>query len=323
MVNTRFLVSRGIILLVTYFIAITLNFIIPRLMVGDPTTVIAADLRLPPEARENLIRLFGLDKDIFTQYREYLVNTILLNFGYSFDKYPTTVAQLIVERLPWTVFLVGTSVAIAIVLGFILGVEAAWRRGSMLDNLLQWTAISAWSAPVFWIAMILILVLAYYLNIFPTTSAESARLYSSVFDMIADRLWHSALPIMTLVISNFAIYALTMRNAMIEVLEEDYMRLGEAKGLPRNTLKYGYAARNAILPMVTLIALSIATIFGGALFVEIVFSYPGLGTLIYDALNARDYPVIQGTFYIITVAVILANFIADITYSFLDPRVKY
>lgn len=324
MINRRFLVSRGLVLLATFFVAITLNFFLPRLMGGDPTTVIASEIRLPPEVRQNMIRLFGLDKDIFTQYREYLVNTLLLNFGYSFDKYPATVSQLILERLPWTLLLVGTSTVVSIVLGFVIGVESAWRRGSWIDTLVQWLSISAWSAPVFWIAMILILVFAYYLRLFPVTSAESAVVsYRSPLEMVLDRLWHLALPMTTLVISNLAIYVMTMRSAMIEILDEDFMLFGAAKGLPERTLKYGYAARNAILPMTTLVALSMATIFGGAVFVEIVFSYPGLGTLIYDALNTRDYPVIQGTFYILTVSVIIANFIADIAYAFLDPRVRY
>jgi len=227
------------------------------------------------------------------------------------------------ERLPWTLFLVGTSTVLAAILGVLLGIESAWRRGKKVDSAIQAVSLAIWSAPAFWIGMLLILVFGYYIGAFPVSSVESAIVYRDVYEMIVDRLWHAVLPIATLTISNFAGYTMIMRNAMVEVLDEDFVLTAYAKGLDDKVIKMKHVARNAMLPVTTVIALSMAFVVGGSIFVETVFSYPGIGTLIYESVLTHDYPVLQAAFFVLTVTVLAANFIADLVYKLLDPRVRY
>lgn len=320
---SRYLRRRLLTLTITFFIALTLNFIIPRAMPGNPVTAIAADLRLPPQSQKALIKLFGLDEPLHVQFYKYVINTLRGEFGVSFDKYPKKVIDLIMERLPWTIFLVGTSTVLSAILGVFLGIESAWRRGSKFDSTVQSLSLAIWAAPAFWLGMLLIITFGYYIPLFPVSSAESAVMYENVYELIVDRLWHSVLPIVTLTLSNFAGYTMIMRSSMLEVLDEDFIVTAYAKGLDDNTIKMRHAARNAMLPVATVIALNMAFVVGGSIFVETVFSYPGVGELIFQSILAHDYPVLQGTFFILTVTVLAANFIADLIYMYLDPRVKY
>ena len=240
-------------------------------MSGNPVTAIAADIRLPPVTQEALVKLFGLDEPIYVQFYKYVINTLRGEFGYSFDKYPRKVMDLIMERIPWTLLLVGTSTVLAAIMGVLLGIESAWRRGKKIDSTIQAISLAIWSAPAFWIGMLLILVLGYNIGIFPVSSAESAIVYRDIYEMIIDRLWHAVLPIATLTISNFAGYTMIMRNAMVEVLDEDFIVTAYAKGLDDKMIKMKHVARNAMLPVTTVIALNMAFVADGSIFVETVF----------------------------------------------------
>lgn len=320
----EFLFKKLIFMLVTLFIVITLNFSIPRIMPGNPITHLMVDARLPPAARAALIERFSMDKSVFVQYVSYISNLLQGNLGLSFSHYPRHVSTIIMERLPWTLILLGTSTFLSSILGLFLGVISAWRHGEKIDVSIQASGLALWSMPIYWLGMLMLYFFGFQLGLVPLGGATSPRLsYPNPFEYGKDVLWHMVLPIATLTLGGFASNTLIMRGSMLEVVNEDYMITAEAKGLGERTVMWRHAARNAMLPMVTVIALNLAGIVGGAVFTETVFSYPGVGRLIYDAVLAHDYPLLQGSFLIIAITVLLANFFADIVYAYLDPRIKF
>jgi peptide/nickel transport system permease protein len=319
-----FLFKRLAFMLVTLFIVVTLNFAIPRVMPGDPISHLMVDARLPPAARAALIERFSMDKSVLEQYVSYVSNLLQGDLGLSFSHYPRHVSTIILERLPWTLLLLGISTFLATALGLYLGVISAWRHGEKTDVSIQAVGLALWSMPIYWLGMLMLYFIGFQLGLAPLGGATSPRLgYSSGLEYVKDVLWHMALPIATLTLGGFASNTLIMRGSMLEVIKEDYVTTAEAKGLGERNVMWGHAARNAMLPMVTVIALNLAGIVGGAVFTETVFSYPGVGRLIYDAVLAHDYPLLQGSFLIIAVCVLLANFFADVIYAYLDPRIKF
>jgi peptide/nickel transport system permease protein len=309
---------------VTFLVVLILNFVIPRVMPGNPITHLMGDARLAPAVRESLIKRFGMDKSLWEQFTAYIINTFQGEFGISFSHYPKPVMTVLMERLPWTLFLLGMSMLFSTLLGLYLGVVAAWRHGSKMDVTVQASGLALWSMPIYWLGMLLLFIVGYYLRLAPLGGATSAVTgYANFFEYARDVLWHSALPIITLTLGSYASNTLIMRGSMMEVLSDDYVTTAEAKGLGERAVMWRHAARNAMLPMVTVIALNLAGTVGGAVFTETVFSYPGVGRLIFDAVLAHDYPLLQGAFFIMGVTVILANFFADLVYARLDPRIKY
>ncbi|MEM2029601.1 MAG: ABC transporter permease, partial [Candidatus Bathyarchaeia archaeon] len=211
-------------------------------------------------------------------------------------------------------------------IGVFLGILSAWKRGTKLEVLISTVSIFLLSTPYFWIAMILIMIFGVYIPIFPVAGAYSSHVVSKPFfslEFILDVLRHAVLPILSLVAGNFASYTIIMRDNMVSTMGEDYITLAEAKGVKPRTIIIRHAARNALLPVLTLFTLHLGTMVGGAIVTESVFSYPGVGLLLFNAILNQDYPLIQGFFYIITVAVIIANYIADVLYVLIDPRVRY
>jgi len=320
----EYLFKRLIFMAVTLLIVITLNFSIPRIMPGDPTTHLMADARLPPEVRSALVKRFSMDKGVWEQYVSYITNLLKGNLGISFSHYPRHVTTVLMERLPWTLILIGTSTLLSTLLGLFLGVISAWRHGEKVDIGIQATGLALWSMPIYWLGMILLYFLGFQFALFPLGGATSPRLsYPGGFEHFKDVLLHMVLPVATMTLGGFASNTLIMRGSMLEVIKEDYVTTAEAKGLGERAVMWNHVARNAMLPMVTVIALNLAGIVGGAVFTETVFSFPGVGRLIYDAVMAHDYPLLQGSFLIISITVLFANLFADIVYAYIDPRIKY
>jgi peptide/nickel transport system permease protein len=274
---------------------------------------------------------FGIDTKTgeFGQYLTYLGHTLSGNLGVSFSYFPATVSSLIGEALPWTLGLVGFATILAFLLGTTLGMVAAWRRGtagwkkgSIADSVLVPFGLMLGALPSFWIALILLYVVAFQFGWFPIGGGIDPGQGIASWPGLVDLLQHAFLPAMTLTFISMGLWILLMRNNMLTVLGEDYVRFARAKGLRDRNVAYHYAARNAILPVFAQLALALGIVVGGQVFIEIVYSYPGIGYMLLQAVENEDYPLMQGIFLIFTVALLLASFLADVGYVFLDPRVR-
>jgi peptide/nickel transport system permease protein len=323
----RHLLRRVGFYVVALWASITINFIIPRLSPGNAVDAYLAQAhgKLPPQARKALEIQFGVSHDpLWAQYGQYINNLLHGQLGISIKFYPMPVTQIIAQDLPWTLWLVGMSLVISFVIGTLLGVIVAWRRNSKLDAFLLpfFTFISA--IPYFWLALILLYVLGYIFGLFPLSGGYDILNISPglTWDFITSAIVYSALPALTIVIGSIAGWMLGMRSAMITTLSEDYVVMAEAKGLPQRRVMLMYAARNAILPNITQFALSLGFVVSGSLLTETIFSYPGVGYALIQAVNGKDYALMEGLFLIITIAVLAANFLADLLYVILDPRVR-
>lgn len=322
----RLIVKRIALYVVTAIVAITINFFLPRLMPGNPALVVLgkAQSAESPQAVAALEVQFGVRTSTGTwgQYTQYWDHLLHANLGTSLNAYPASVGSLIGAALPWTIGLVGVATLISFGFGTLLGVAAAWRRGSWLDNLLPAMTFFQ-AAPYFFVAILAVALFATKLGWFPPSQGYDTATLNPGFtwSFISDVLDHAVLPAVTIVLSSAAGWMIGMRNMMITTMDEDYVLLAQAKGLPRRRVIW-YAARNALLPNVSGFSLAIGFIVSGALLTEIVFSYPGVGYLLLNSIGSDDYPVLQGIFLIITIAVLLANLIADFAYAFLDPRTR-
>ncbi len=322
----RHLLRRIGFYLIALWASVTITFIIPRLSPLNPAEALIARFqgKLRPEALHSLEVAFGVSHDpLWIQYLQYLNQLAHGNLGVSITYSATPVAAVIGQGLPWTLLLATVSVVISFVLGTLLGVVVAWRRGSALDTVFPPLLTFFSAVPYFWLALILLYVLGFTLNWFPITGGYDIGVAVGLTpDFILSALYHSILPAFTLVVGSIAGWVLGMRNAMITTLSEDYVLMAEAKGLPERQVMFGYAARNAILPSVTGFALALGFVVAGQLVTEIVFSYPGIGFRLLQAVSNSDYALIQGIFLVIALAVLAANFLADLLYTALDPRVR-
>jgi peptide/nickel transport system permease protein len=304
--------------------AMIINFAIPRAMPGNPVDSFAGGVKLTAEARQAILERFGLDKPMWEQFLRYFVNSFKGDFGVSFYYFPTPVWTVMMQALPWTLLIIVSALILQIIIGYFLGVIAAWRVGTRLDSIVQTISIAIFSSPIFWVAMVFLYVFGFQLGWFPLGGNYTAGAsYSSTFEFLLDVMKHATLPIATLVFSRFAIYQVIMRNTMVGVLREQYILTAEAKGLSQFRVKHRHAARNAMLPMVTFAGVSIAIQIGGSVFIETVFSYPGIGKLIFDSVISRDYPMLQRCFFLFSLMVIFGTIVVDFLYLFLDPRIKY
>jgi peptide/nickel transport system permease protein len=246
------------------------------------------------------------------------------NFGISLDYYPASVSSVIGSAIWWTFGLVGVSTVLAFVLGTGLGIVAAWRRGGRLDSVLPPVFVIASAVPYFWVAMVMVLVFGISLHWLPYVGGYNVTGDTPALTLhfIGDVLSHSILPALSLLITTIGTWILTMRNTMITTLAEDYVRMARAKGLPGWRIMIDYAARNAILPNLTGFAMSLGFVVSGAILIEYVFNYPGVGFMLLQAVQGEDYPLMQALFLLITVAVLVAILIADIATALLDPRTR-
>jgi len=322
----RHLLRRIGFYLVALWVAITVDFFIPRLAPGNPAELLIARFqgKLRPEALHSLEIAFGVSHEpLWVQYFQYLNQLAHGNLGISISYFPTPVVTVIGQGLPWTLVLATVSVIISFVLGTLLGVVIAWRRGSWSDTVVPPLLTFFSAVPYFWLALLFLYVLGFLLNWFPINGGYDIGVTPGLTpDFLMSAVQHSLLPALTLVISSIAGWVLGMRNAMMTTLSEDYVLMAEAKGLPERQVMFAYAARNAILPNVTGFALALGFVVSGQVLTEIVFSYPGIGFYLLQAVSNSDYALLQGIFLIISLAVLMANFLADLLYTALDPRVR-
>ncbi|MCK2238502.1 MULTISPECIES: ABC transporter permease [unclassified Crossiella] len=322
----RFVLQRLAFYLFTAWAAVTINFFIPRLIPGDPVTSLISRQQgaMSAENIQSLYVLFGLDGDqsIFEQYLDYVAQLLSGDLGLSFTFFPTPVSDVLAQSLPWTVILVGITTIASFLIGTGLGVLAGWRRGSWVDLVLPVTTFLS-SVPYFWLGLIAITLFAGIDGAFPASGGFEAGLVPGWdLEFLGSALYHSILPAVTIIISSMSGWILSMRNMMVTVAAEDYVTVAHAKGLSESRVALSYAARNAVLPNVSGLALSLGFIVGGTLLVEIVFSYPGVGFQLFQAVGAKDYPLLQGIFLVITLSVLVANLLADLAYLALDPRTR-
>lgn len=322
----RFLLRRLAFYLLAAWVSLSLNFLIPRLAPGDPATALQARFqgRLEPSALEAMKEVFGYtDAPLYQQYLSYVWNLLHGDFGVSVAYFPAQVTEVIGSALVWTLFLAGTSVVLSFILGSLLGILAAWRRSGIFDALAPPTFIFLGAFPYFWMAMLLLFGLGFLGGWFPVRHAYADHLtigFNSEFLLSA--LHHAFLPAVSIVIASLGGWLLGMRNTMIGILAEDYITMAQAKGLSPTRVMLQYAARNALLPNITGFGMALGFVLSGSLLTEIVFSYPGQGYLLYQAVKSQDFPLMQGLFLSITVAVLAANWLVDVAYVFLDPRTR-
>jgi peptide/nickel transport system permease protein len=299
------------------------NFALPRLVPGDIFDVLYGDERITPETREMLMARFGLNKPVITQYWLYITNTLRGEWGRSVMFFPTPVSKLIWQRLPYTLALLWIATLITAGVGYLLGVIAGWRAGSKTDSTIQGFSLALLAAPVFWLGMILLFIFGYRLDWFPLSGAKTAAYHASNwFAWLFDWGKHAFLPILSMAL-HFGTSQLIMRNTLVSTLREHYILTAKAKGLSDRTVMYKHAARNALLPVVTGIMMRFSMVIAGSVLIETVFSYPGMGRLMFQAVQNLDYQMIQGCFFMLSVVAIATVFIIDLVYLFLDPRIRY
>lgn len=322
----RFVLQRLAFYLVAFWASVTLNFFLPRLMPGDPISRMMSQSqgRMSPEQVAQLQSLFGLDnRPLWQQYLSYWHSVLTGDLGVSISRFPTPVSDVIASQIGWTLLLGGTSLIIAVVIGNTLGILAAWRRGGFMDSTLPPILVFIGSFPYFFLAMGALYIFGIQLGWFPLRHAYSAGMTPGFSpEFIADVAYHLVLPVTTIVLVSVGGWMLAMRNTMITTTSEDYIVMAEAKGLKSSRIMLRYGARNATLPAVTNVGMAIGFVVGGALLTEVVFAYPGVGYQLLQAVTSLDYPLMQGIFLTITAAVLVANFIVDIVYVRLDPRVR-
>lgn len=317
----RLLFRRAAQALLLIFALVVINFLLIHLAPGDPAYYLAG--QSGDEQYLQFVRAkFGLDRPLGAQLWIYLSGVLRGDFGYSLG-YQQPVLSVIFERVPATLLLVLTAVTLSSVAGVVLGVESARREGSFLDRALNTFALAGYSAPSFAVGHLLLVVFALRLGLFPAQNMSSANQELRGAAYLLDVLEHLVLPVATLTVVYLAQILRLTRAAMLNVLGENYVTTARAKGLEEGRVLYGHALRNALLPVVTVVGYDFGMLLSGAVFVETVFAWPGLGRLMIDSLAMRDYPVLMGLFLTVSVSVVVVNFITDLTYSALDPRISY
>jgi peptide/nickel transport system permease protein len=321
-----FILRRVAFYVVAAWAALTVNFFLPRAMPGNAVEAIMSKFPdLTPGTYHALEAMLGVGHpgSLWSQYVSYLNDLVHFNFGTSVSSYPASVSSLLIQTIPWTLVLVGTATVIAFFLGTFLGIISGWRNGGWLDRTLP-GLMFVQAIPYFFLALLLLYVLAYkVLHIFPIGQGYAGGLVPGwSWAFISSAIWHSVLPAFTIVITSVAGWMLQMRNVMITTIGEDYVLAGQAKGLSNRRVIFNYAARNAFLPQLQGFGLALGFVVSGAIVMEIVFSYPGVGLLLLSAVQSDDFPLMQAIFLVITFAVLLANLIIDLVIVAVDPRVR-
>jgi peptide/nickel transport system permease protein len=323
----RFVVRRLGFFVVTLWAAITTNFLIPRLMPGNAALAMMSRYRgrLNPNALHAIEIAFGVKthQSLLAAYFSYLGNVLRGRFGTSLTFFPDKVTHDVLQALPWTLALVGVTTILAFVLGTLIGLVSAWRRGGMLDNLLPPIFVITSAFPYFWLALLSIWLFSIKLGWLPQSGGyDVTTTVGWTWTFVGDAIRHSILPAATILVTSIGGWILTMRNNMISVLAEDYVRMARAKGLSPWRVMWTYAGRNAILPNLTGFAMSLGFVVSGAILVEFVFNYPGVGWMFLQSVENQDYALMQGLFMMIVVAVLTAILAADAATALLDPRTR-
>jgi peptide/nickel transport system permease protein len=308
-----------------FVFAIVVNFLVPRLMPGSPVDGMIAQLgpRATPAAIEAIKARFGaIEQPMWLQFVDYVKGLATFDLGVSVKYYPQTVTEVLARSAGWTAFLVVTAIVFSLCVGVSLGAVAAWRRGGRFDAFVSPFSVVMIAVPPVVIALATLFTFGVTLRWFPVGYAYNPDLDPGInFTFFGSVFWHAIMPVLTLSPYLIGEFQTTMRSSMISVLGEDYVTMGRAKGLSNAAVMFGYAARNAMLPVLTNLALMLGAVFGGSIVTEIVFNYPGLGLTLFTASVARDYPVIQGQLLLMTLATLGANLLVDIIYGMVDPRI--
>jgi peptide/nickel transport system permease protein len=326
----KYLSERFVIFLTTIFISITVVFFVPRLVPGHPLAAIFSKMAAmggslnAPELIEEYTRIFGLDKSLWEQYVSFLRQLARGNLGYSISSFPSHVSDLLRSAVPWTIGLLTLTTLTSWVLGSLIGAVVGWRgKKSRFFQALVPVALVLYTIPYYILAIILVFLFAFHWRIFPLSGAHSVGIERELSLAFAlDVLRHAALPALSIILVSLGWWFLSMRSLITSLKGEDYILQAEAKGLSDRRILWSYAFRNAMLPQATGLAISLGHIVGGALITEVIFAYPGLGWLIYNSIQGLDFPVIQGSVLLIVFSVALANFMIDIAYPLIDPRIR-
>ncbi len=327
----RYLLERFTILVATVFISVTIVFFVPHLVPGSPLSAVFSKLAAvggslnAPELVEEYSRLFGLDRSLWEQYVSFLRELARGNLGYSISSFPSHASDLLRSALPWTIGLLMVTTLVSWILGSLIGAVVGWRGGkSRFFQALVPAALVLYTIPYYILAIILVFFFAFHWRIFPLSGAHSVGLRPELsLDFTLDVLRHAVLPALSIILVSLGWWFLSMRSLITSLKGEDYILQAEAKGLTDRRILWGYAFRNALLPQTTGLAISLGHIVGGALITEVIFAYPGLGWLVYNSIKSLDFPVIQGSVLLIVLSVALANFVIDIAYPLIDPRIRY
>jgi peptide/nickel transport system permease protein len=323
----RFVLRRAGFFLLTLWAAVTLNFFLPRMMPGNPAIAMMGKFRgrISGQALVSLETIFGVNthESLLAQYWHYLGDMATGNFGTSLFYFPSPVGQVVRTAIPWTLGLFGVVTILAFFLGTGVGIIGAWRRGGIVDSVAPPLLVIFSAIPYFWVGMMFILIFGLKLQWLPWSGGtDITETPAWTGDYIVNVLEHALLPGLALLITTIGTWTLIMRNNMVTTLAEDYVRMARAKGLPGHRIMLDYAARNAILPNLTGFAMSLGFIVGGAILIEYVFNYPGVGYMLLQAVENEDYPLMQALFLLITVAVLVAILLADIATAIFDPRTR-
>ena len=312
--------------LLTFWLAISLNFMLPRLTPGDPLSLLAGEsARLEPQAvLDEISARYGLDQPLWKQYLTYLGNLARgdLGFSYLYGRAAKPVTGIVLERLGWTLLITLSSLVLSTLIGVPLGVRAAWRRGGSRDTAALTVVLLIRSLPVFWLAMLLVSLFSVQLRLLPVSGARTVPTLPGGLPYLIDVMRHATLPILTLSLESLPAVFIVSRYAMLGVRQSDYIRTARAKGLPETVILLSHGLRSALLPIATAFMLGLGFAFSGATMIETVFSYPGIGRMMFEAVTRRDYPLLQGGFLVAVVAVLLGNLMADMLYPHLDPRLR-
>lgn len=323
-ITFKYVAKRLLSAILTLWIALTFNFLLPRMMGGNPADYLASQSAMGSiEFAEQTKEKFGLDKSLPEQYVRYMGGLLQGDLGVSYTNFPIPVKDIIVKAMPWTLLVVLISTLLSFLIAWIVGTLAALKKGSVFDNVAVGSSFYIQSIPYFWVGMLLVMGLGYYLNWFPMAHAMTPGAdLQGFWDTAANVAYHAFLPVLSMVIVSLAGRMIMMRSNILQVFSEDYIVLAQAKGLRRSKILSKYALRNAMLPSFTGLMLSLGQAVGGAIATEIIFSYPGIGLTIMNAILSHDYPLIQGCFAIIALSVVSLNFLADLIYPLIDPRVS-
>lgn len=327
----RYLIERSLVFIISVILSITLVFLVPHLVPGDPIQGVYFRLLSVGGATgaEDLVkeyrRMLGLDQDLMTQFICYLKELLRGNLGYSIMYFPSTVIEIIMRALPWSIGLLSTTTIVSWLLGTFVGTVVGWRgEESKFSNIIASVALGLYIIPYYLFAVMLAFLFGYIIIVFPISGGYTPGATPSLtLGFILDVIRHSILPALSIIFSSLGWWFLSMRSMIITMKGEDFIVMAEAKGLTRKRILWKHAFRNAILPQVTGLTLSLRSIVGGALLTEIIFSYPGVGYLIYEAITGLDYPLIQGAVLLIILVTCTINFAIDILYPLIDPRIKY
>lgn len=319
-------------LLVIVWVAGTFNFILPRLGGGDPVRQkLTAQMALGSAQQrgfEEQVKIydakFGLDKPLYEQYFTYMAGVVRLDFGPSITNYPRTVVDMVREAIPWTIALLLTTTFLGFIIGNLLGAFMAWPRAPKFLNYLMPPVLMMGAIPYFLLGLILVYVFGFALGVFPMFGGYSTGTVPDMsFKSILDVLWHTILPAFSIILVSTGGWAIGMRAMFMMTLGEDYVIFAEAKGVKDWTLFFRYSIRNALLPQITALALALGQVVSGAVLVEVIFGFPGIGTVLYQGIKGMDYFVIQGIVFVVILSIAIATFILDLIYPLLDPRITY